>query len=91
VVLEAYLADKLNSDSSHMYGRGLYRVLVGKPHGKIPLGKPRRRWEYNIKTYLVEIGRVGMDLSGSVYGHVADCWEDGNDLRGSIDCREFID
>jgi hypothetical protein len=29
--------------------RGLYRVLLGKPEGKIPLGSPRRRWEDNIK------------------------------------------
>jgi len=36
--------------------RGAYRVLVGKPDGKRPLGKPRRRWEDNIKTYLQEVG-----------------------------------
>jgi len=30
-------------------GRGMYRVLVGKPEGKRPLGRPRRRWENNIK------------------------------------------
>jgi hypothetical protein len=30
-------------------GRGVYRVLVGRPEGKKPLGRPRRRWEYNIK------------------------------------------
>jgi hypothetical protein len=29
-------------------GRGVYRVLVGKPEGKKPLGRPRRRWEHNI-------------------------------------------
>jgi hypothetical protein len=29
--------------------RGVYRVLVGKPEGKIPLGRPRRRWDDNIK------------------------------------------
>ena len=91
MALGAYLADTLNSGSSHMYGRGLYRVLVGKPQGKRPLGRPRRRWEDNVKTYLVEIERGGMDCSGSVYGQVADCWEDGNDLRGFIDCWEFID
>jgi len=33
-------------------GRSLYRVLVGKPEGKRPLGRPRRRWEVNIKTEL---------------------------------------
>jgi hypothetical protein len=30
-------------------GRGVYRVLVGRPEGKRPLGRPRRRWEDNIK------------------------------------------
>jgi hypothetical protein len=37
-------------------GRGVYRVLVGKPEGKRPLGRPRHRWEYNIKAYLQELG-----------------------------------
>jgi hypothetical protein len=32
-----------------MEGRGVHRVLVGKPEGKRPLGRPRRRWEDNIK------------------------------------------
>jgi hypothetical protein len=35
--------------------RGAYNILVGKPEGKRPLGKPRRRWEDNIKMYLREI------------------------------------
>ena len=38
-------------------GRGVQRVLVGKPEGKRPLGKPRRRWEDNIKMDLQEVGR----------------------------------
>jgi hypothetical protein len=37
-------------------GRGVYRVLVGRPEGKRPLGRPRRRWEDNIKMDLREIG-----------------------------------
>jgi hypothetical protein len=37
-------------------GRDVYRVLVGKPEGKRPLGKPRRRWENGIKMDLSEIG-----------------------------------
>ena len=37
-------------------GRGVYRVLVGKPEGKRPLGRPRRRWEYNIRMDLQEVG-----------------------------------
>jgi len=42
-------------------GRGTYRVLVGKPEGKRTLGKPRHRWEVNIKTDLQEVGCGGMD------------------------------
>ena len=42
-------------------GRGVYRVLVGKPEGKRPLGRPRRRWEDNIKMDLQEVGCGGMD------------------------------
>ena len=38
-------------------GRGVHRVLVGKPEGKRPLGRPRRRWEDNIKMDLQEGGR----------------------------------
>ena len=37
-------------------GRGVYRVLVGKPEGKRPLGRPRRRWEDNIGMDLREVG-----------------------------------
>ena len=37
-------------------GRGVHRVLVGKPEGKRPLGRPRRRWEDNIKMDLREVG-----------------------------------
>ena len=41
--------------------RGVYRVLVGKPEGKRPLGRPRRRWEDNIKIDLQEVGCGGMN------------------------------
>jgi hypothetical protein len=37
-------------------GRGVYRILVGKPEGKRHLGRPRRRWEDNIKADLQEVG-----------------------------------
>ena len=40
--------------------RSAYRVLVGKPEGKRPLGRPRRRWEDNIKVNLQEVGCVGV-------------------------------
>jgi hypothetical protein len=46
-------------------GRGVNRVLVGKPEGKRPLGRPRRRWEDNIKRDLQEVGgAVGTGWSG---------------------------
>ena len=39
-------------------GRGVHKVLVGKPEGKRSLGRPRRRWEDNIKVTLEEVGRA---------------------------------
>jgi hypothetical protein len=39
-------------------GRGIYRVLVARPEGKRPLGRPRRRWEDNIK---IDLGEIGID------------------------------
>jgi hypothetical protein len=41
--------------------REVHRVLVGKPDGKRPLGRPRRRWEDNIKMDLQEVGFGGMN------------------------------
>ena len=45
-------------------GRGVYRVLVGKPEGKRPLGRPRRRWEDNIRMDLQEVGLGYKDWIG---------------------------
>jgi hypothetical protein len=55
------------------------RLLVGKPARKRPLGKPRRRWEDNIKTSLKEIGREGVEK-----GQLAGSCEHGNEPSGSI-------
>jgi hypothetical protein len=41
--------------------RNAYRILVGKPEGKRPLGRPRRRWVDNITTDLGEVGWDGVD------------------------------
>ena len=41
--------------------RGVYRVLVGEPEGKRPLGRPRRGWEDNIKMDLQEVGSGGLE------------------------------
>ena len=48
--------------------RGVYRGLMGKPKGKRPLGRPRRRWEDSIKMDLEEVGcgeGYGLDRAGS--------------------------
>jgi hypothetical protein len=42
-------------------GRGAYRIVVGRPEGRRPLGRPRCRWEDNIKIDLKEVGREGLD------------------------------
>jgi hypothetical protein len=42
--------------------RGAYNILVGRPEGRRPLGRPRRRWEDNIKMDLREIGFEGCGL-----------------------------
>jgi hypothetical protein len=44
-------------------GKGMYRVLMGKPEGKRPMGRPRQRWEDNIMMYLQEVGCVWTGLS----------------------------
>jgi hypothetical protein len=44
------------------YGREVHRVLMGKPEGKRPLGRPRRRWEDNIKMDVQEVGGGHGDL-----------------------------
>ena len=44
-----------------MESRGAYRAFMGKPEKRRPLGRPRRRWEGNIKTDLREVGWGGID------------------------------
>jgi hypothetical protein len=44
---------------THVEGRGVYKISVGKPEGKRPQGRPRCRWEDNIKMDLREIGTDG--------------------------------
>jgi len=44
--------------------RGVYRVLVGKPEGKRPLGRPRRRWVDNIRMDLQKVGWGHVDWTG---------------------------
>jgi hypothetical protein len=53
-------------------GRGVYRVLVKEPEGKKLLGRPRRRWEDNIKMGLQEVGCYGLDWNE--LAHDRDSW-----------------
>jgi len=73
--------------------RGVHRVLVGKPQGKRPLGRHKRRWEYNIKMDLQVVGRGGhgLDRYGSELGRVAGSYECSNEPSGSINRGEFLD
>jgi len=72
---------------------GVYRVLVGKPEGKRPLGKPRHRWEDNIKVDLQEVGCRGVDWIELAQDR--DRWrvtcECGIEPSGSLKCGEFLD
>jgi hypothetical protein len=63
----------------------LYKVLVGKPEGKRPLGRPRRRWVDGIRMDLREIGLgvCGLDSTDSGQGSVAGCCECGDEPSGS--------
>jgi hypothetical protein len=56
--------------------RNTYRILVGKPQGKRPLGRPRRRWMDNIKMDLRETGWDGMDWT--------DVAQDGDQWRALV-------
>jgi len=47
--------------STYGVRNGVYRVLVGKPEGKSPIGRSRHRWDYNIKMYIQEVGCGSID------------------------------
>jgi hypothetical protein len=70
--------------------RNVYRLLVGKPEGKRPLGRPRRRWIDNIKIDLLEIGLSVVDWIGLAQDRYR--WRalvnSVMNLRGSIKCWE---
>jgi len=65
---------------ARMGRRGVYRLLVGEPVGKSPLGRPRHRWENNIKMDFQEVvyGGHGLDPADSEEGQVAGTSECGN-------------
>jgi hypothetical protein len=73
-------------------GRGVYRVLVGKPEGKRPLGRGIDRWEDNIKMDLQEVGCGGMDLIEVAQDRqVTGTCVCANDCSGSIKCGKSLD
>jgi hypothetical protein len=63
--------------------RNVYKVLMGNPEGKRPLGRSRRRWEDGIRMDIREIGWGSVDPVGSGYGPMADSCEYGNEPLGS--------
>ena len=65
--------------------RGAYRVLVGKPKGRKPLGRLGRRWEDNIKMYLQKWGgEAWKELAFLRIETLADACECGNEYLGSM-------
>jgi len=73
--------------------RGAYRDLVGRREGKSPHGRPRIRWEDNIKMDLQEVGCGDMDwidLAQDSDRQLGTC-KCGNKPMGSIICEEFLD
>jgi hypothetical protein len=74
---------------AHIGGRGVHRVLVGKPEGKRSLERPRSRWEDNVEMDIREIG-CWIDLARD-----RDMWrtlvQAVMKLRFSIKCREFLE
>ena len=72
--------------------RGAYWVLVGKLKGKRPYGRPKHRWEDNIKMDLQEVGWGSMDWIDLAENSLR--WWDfkcGNEPSGSIKCGKFLD
>jgi hypothetical protein len=76
------------SCSTYAESRGVYRVLVGKPEGERPLGRPRYRWENNIKLNLSKVRCDGMDWID--VAQLAGTCECGNKPWGSIKCGDFL-
>ena len=71
--------------------RGVYRVLVGKPEGKRPFGKPRHRWEYNIKMNLQGMGNgVRTGSSWLKIGQVASTCESVMNIQVPQNAGNFL-
>jgi hypothetical protein len=68
--------------------RNAYRLLVGKPEGKRPLERPRRRWVDNIK---IDVREIRWDGSGSGQGPVEGSCEHGDEPSDSLKCWEVLE
>ena len=73
---EAYSLSRAGHEARMEEGRSAFKVLTGKPTGKRPLGRPRRRWEDNIRMDFEEIG-----ISA---GNWVDSAQDRNDWRALV-------
>jgi hypothetical protein len=73
--------------------RKVYKVLMGKPEGRRPLGRSRRRWEDGVRMDLREIGLgvCGLDSTGSGQGPMAGYCECGDEPSGSCATELVID
>jgi hypothetical protein len=72
--------------------RGTIRVVVGKPEGKRPLGRPGFKWEDNINIYLKNrLGKRWLDWSDSGNEHVAGYPGRGNELSVSINITKLLE
>jgi hypothetical protein len=70
--------------------RNAWKILVAKSEGKRPIGKPRHRWEDNIMMDLQEVGREGVESSGSEQRPMSVSCPHGNESSGSIKDGEFL-
>jgi hypothetical protein len=79
--------------STHGEKRNVYRILVGNPEGKRPLGRPRHRWEDNIRMDVREIGWSGVDWIDLAHlkRPVESSCEHGDEPSGSIKCWEILE
>jgi len=68
--------------------RGAYRILVRRPEGRRPLGRPRCRWNDNVKMDLQEVRWTGLNWLRTGTGGSCEC---ANEPSGSIVRREFLD
>jgi hypothetical protein len=68
--------------------RNACKILVGKPEGKRPLGRPRRSW---VGTIRMDLGEIELDGCGSGEGPVVGSCEGGDEPSGSIKCWEILE